>query len=80
MIAGFAHGVRFEWKGDRLIGAGLNMRYNRCPAIPAWWKQDFLAVFAVIAYLALGAVVVMVWNGVSHQADSFSRPATSAAR
>jgi hypothetical protein len=63
-----------------LIGAGLNMQYNRRTANPAWWKQDFLAVLAVVAYLALGAVVVMVWNGVTHQADSFSVPATSAAR
>jgi hypothetical protein len=56
------------------------MQYNRRTANPAWWKQDFLAVLAVVAYLALGAVVVMVWNGVTHQADSFSGPATSAAR
>jgi tryptophan-rich sensory protein len=48
------------------------MKHYRHLSKPAWWKQDLLAALTVVIYLAVGAVVVLVWRDLSHEADGFS--------
>ncbi|MGC1973442.1 MAG: hypothetical protein WA712_19275 [Pseudolabrys sp.] len=51
------------------------MRSNLRRKLMAFWKQDAIALFAVILYLAFALCVTEVWNTLSNQADAFANTA-----
>ncbi|MGC1610870.1 MAG: hypothetical protein WA801_14870 [Pseudolabrys sp.] len=51
------------------------MRSNLRRKLMAFWKQDAIALFAVILYLAFALCVTQVWNTLSNPADAFANTA-----